>query len=549
LEKDPAQNWLDQFFASYYRLRPVNATFIGMHDYDGELPDYSSEGVAELRNVAEQLLETNVDTQDIDHLLAKNFLEIQLAELEARQFQKGNPAVYSSEATFGFISLVLRDFAPREQRIESLLKRMGRVPELLRQGKENVKSSPRQWVLESMRQCEGASKFLDGGIRELISEWKITSARLSEQSLVALKAFQDYKVFLSQELLPKSDENYGCGGEMFDLLLKKGHCLPDMDLEKFVSYARERFSEQKELLRSETKKVRPDGNWETVVQELSKHHPTADSILNSCEECWQDCRRIAVAGDLVNWPDYPIKYRFIPKHFKDAAPYLYFLFYRSPAAFDKIPVNDYLITPLDPSASSQAEIEEKLRALNYSVIKQNHVVHHGAIGHHVQNYYAYRGRSRIGQIAGVDCASRIAMFCGGTMTEGWATYSTALMDEAGFYSPEEHVMELHSQMRLASRAVVDYNLHAGRFSFQDAVDYYVNEVGMPLPAAQKEVVKNSMFPATGAMYIIGLDGIFGLRSKVGKRDGLNLNLRKFHSSLLSFGSIPVPIIASQLLGN
>ena len=34
---------LDAFFESYYRLRPVNATFTGVHDYDDRLPDWSPE--------------------------------------------------------------------------------------------------------------------------------------------------------------------------------------------------------------------------------------------------------------------------------------------------------------------------------------------------------------------------------------------------------------------------------------------------------------------------------------------------------------------------
>ena len=38
--------WLRRFFASYYRHRPVNATFIGKHDYDPRLPDFSAAGVA-----------------------------------------------------------------------------------------------------------------------------------------------------------------------------------------------------------------------------------------------------------------------------------------------------------------------------------------------------------------------------------------------------------------------------------------------------------------------------------------------------------------------
>ena len=48
---------------------------------------------------------------------------------------------------------------------------------------------------------------------------------------------------------------------------------------------------------------------------------------------------------------------------------------------------------------------QMLRATNDSVIKLNHVVHHGALGHHVQNWYAYRGASRIGMRRAVTCSA------------------------------------------------------------------------------------------------------------------------------------------------
>ena len=43
--------WLDRFFAQYYAARPVNATFIGIHEHDDRLPDVSAAGLA--RNVSE----------------------------------------------------------------------------------------------------------------------------------------------------------------------------------------------------------------------------------------------------------------------------------------------------------------------------------------------------------------------------------------------------------------------------------------------------------------------------------------------------------------
>ncbi|MEO7964941.1 MAG: hypothetical protein ABIT38_13645, partial [Gemmatimonadaceae bacterium] len=82
---------LDAFFESYYRLRPVNATFTGLHLYDGRLPDWSDEGVAravrEMRGLRVKLAAegatelsdaaiTNRDWNAIDRALADSFLEI-----------------------------------------------------------------------------------------------------------------------------------------------------------------------------------------------------------------------------------------------------------------------------------------------------------------------------------------------------------------------------------------------------------------------------------------------------------------------------------------
>jgi len=112
------------------------------------------------------------------------------------------------------------------------------------------------------------------------------------------------------------------------------------------------------------------------------------------------------------------------------------------------------------------EQARRLRATNDSVIKLNHVIHHGGLGHHVQNWYAYRAASRTGQIAAVDCASRIALFCGGTMAEGWACYATDLMEEIGFLSPLERYAQVHARMRMAARALVDIDLHRGAITLE-----------------------------------------------------------------------------------
>jgi uncharacterized protein (DUF885 family) len=184
------------------------------------------------------------------------------------------------------------------------------------------------------------------------------------------------------------------------------------------------------------------------------------------------------------------------------------------------------------------------------VIKLNHVLHHGGVGHHLQNWHAYhRAASRIGKIAAVDCANRIGMFCGGTMAEGWACYATGLMGELDGLTSLERVAEQHANVRQLARAVVDLSFHSGAMSFDEAVSFFVERTGMQPAVARAEVVKASMFPGTAVMYWLGTQAILDLRQRLRSQLGDAFSLKRFHDELLGFGSIPVPLIARLLTGD
>jgi len=291
--------------------------------------------------------------------------------------------------------------------------------------------------------------------------------------------------------------------------------------------------------------VRDDGDPSAVLARLTALHPTVEGYYERYQQIWDGVRETAETMELLTWPDFPIRYVPRPAWTREVAPYLYFLFYRSPAAFGRPPVHDYLVTPIDGDMPPNRQ-EELLQGTNDSVIKLNHVIHHGSIGHHVQNWHAFRSRSRVGQIAAVACASRIAMFCGGTMAEGWACYATDLMREAGALTKLEELAELNGRIRMCARAVVDVRLHQGRYTLDDATEHYEREGGMTPSAARAEAVKNSMFPGAAVIYLLGRDEIHRLRRDVERREGDGFSLRRFHDEFLSYGSIPVSLIAADM---
>ena len=94
---------LDRFFDTFYRQRPVAATFTGLHEHDGVLPDWSADGLAraadEMRALRRELdaagrvpdAEVTVFPWQVDLALADGALEIALAEHESRHFVHAQP--------------------------------------------------------------------------------------------------------------------------------------------------------------------------------------------------------------------------------------------------------------------------------------------------------------------------------------------------------------------------------------------------------------------------------------------------------------------------
>ena len=132
------------------------------------------------------------------------------------------------------------------------------------------------------------------------------------------------------------------------------------------------------------------------------------------------------------------------------------------------------------------------------------------------------------------------------MAEGWACYATDLMAEAGGLTPLEVFAEHGGRVRMAARAVVDVELHHGRMTLDEASRYYVETAGMSEAAGRAEAVKNSMFPGAALMYLVGTDMIHELRADLMRILGDRFVLREFHDAFISYGSIPVKIVADEM---
>jgi uncharacterized protein (DUF885 family) len=547
----PFTPWLDRFFADYHDARPVNATFIGAPGRDDRLPDFSDHGAGDVLARMEALLKESqridvsalCEAERLDLRLAQGFLRIQVWEYRSEHFHRGNPSTHTGEAVFGLIGLFLSDALPLAERTAAARARMEAIPGFLETARQALRGWASAWTERALRECAGARALLTDGVDRLMASEGIAEPGFRDAARRAERAFAAFAEWL--ERLPRGEEAKGCGAEAFDLYLREGHFL-EGDADEIVRYAEAELAVARAHLDEHARDFGA-ASPEQALAGLQAAHPPADGYYRRYEELWREVRERAVDLDLLSWPERPLRFAPLPSWVREAAPYLYFLPYRAPAPERWPAVHHCLVPALDPGLAP-AEQERLLRANNDSVIKLNYVVHHGGIGHHVQNACAAEARSRIGRVAAVDCASRIAFFCGGTMAEGWACYATDLAAEIGLLTPLEEYAERHTRLRMCARAVVDVRLHQGRLTPDEAARYYERQASLSPAAARGEAVKNSMFPGAAVMYLTGTDAIHELRREMSRRTGPGFRPRAFHDELLSYGSVPVSLVAALMKG-
>jgi uncharacterized protein (DUF885 family) len=129
-------------------------------------------------------------------------------------------------------------------------------------------------------------------------------------------------------------------------------------------------------------------------------------------------------------------------------------------------------------------------------------------------------------------------------TEGWALYAERLAWELGWYKddPYSNLGRLQAEAFRASRLVVDTGIHSKGWDFNQAVDFMVENTGLPQRTVQGEVGRYIAWPGQATAYMIGMLKFLELRQEAMDRLGERFDLKEFHSVVLSNGSMPLEVL-------
>ena len=131
--------------------------------------------------------------------------------------------------------------------------------------------------------------------------------------------------------------------------------------------------------------------------------------------------------------------------------------------------------------------------------------------------------------------------------EGWGLYSEFLGNEMGIYkTPYEQFGFLSYQMWRACRLVVDTGIHHLGWSRQQAIDYMTQNTALSDREIANEVDRYISWPGQALSYELGYLKILELRAKAEKALGPKFDIRRFHDTVLSTGSVPLPVLEQRI---
>ncbi len=133
--------------------------------------------------------------------------------------------------------------------------------------------------------------------------------------------------------------------------------------------------------------------------------------------------------------------------------------------------------------------------------------------------------------------------------EGWALYSERLADEMGLYADDlARFGMLTYQAWRAARLVVDTGLHALRWTRQQAIDFFTENVALSEGEAVTEIDRYIIWPGQALAYMTGQIEILALRAEAREKLGARFDLAGFHDAVLRNGAVPLSTLRAAVRG-
>jgi uncharacterized protein (DUF885 family) len=526
-----------------YEQEPSFATTLGIHRYDDLIADYSAASVTAdndaIRSFLKRLDDIDIESlsleAQLDYEQTKHTLDGRLLRNEVIRPWAKDPDTYSSGIANDAFVMISRTFAPPEQRLRSLTARLKLMPNVLAEARKNLDNPPRIYTEIAIEQIDGNRDFFAKDVPAAFSDVKDTAAltEFSTANAAVVAALDDYKAWLQNDLLPRSNGSFAYGADTYQKVLAADEMittpLPDL-----LAIANEDLKRNRRAFAEAAGKVDPTKPPAEVLAEVEKGYPPASELLAVTQDNLDGLMQFVRDKQIIDLPPAP------PARVVETPPFLRATTSASmdtPGPFEKVATEAYFNMTLPNPAWPQEEQDDFMTAW-YRQMISNVSVHEVWPGHYVQFLYAKTYPSDVRKV-----------FATASNFEGWAHYCEQMMLDEGLHAddPRYRLAEVQDALLRDVRFIVGIKMHTEGMTVEQARDMFVNEAYVPAAVAESEA-KRGTSDATYGYYTMGKLMILKLREDYRQKLGDRYSLKDFHDAFIKLGPLPLPLIRRAMLG-
>ena len=515
---------IDGYLDLRWRLNPVEATFHGVREFDGQLAAYDSESVREqlaaLASYESAIEEAEAGTlaEEIDRTAVLHSVRHEMLVLEREMPFARNPAHHLWHAVNGIFLLLARRPADSADRAASLLARLQALPEFLETAAQVITRPDSTLVGVARAMIPGAISLVQDGLDDPALDLSMLDPlELERARVLAVESIDGFAEALS-EMEARAGENFAIGRELFDRKLHTAHMIADNadELLRFGERLRASAIAELEQIAME---IDPHVPWRTVAERLRNDMPSPESALDEYREAMEASRSFTITRDLMPVPHAELDVVPTPNFLRPLIP---LAAYQGPGAFDPVQRGLFLVTVPENGESWSSHCRAELPST---------ALHEGVPGHHLQMSLGNRLESIPRRVLSTPAAR-----------EGWALYCESLMAEMGFLdSAAERFFQAHNLLWRAVRVILDVSLHTKGMSMDEAAARLQDELGFEPHIAQAEAKRYCANPTYQLCYAVGRRDILALRDDLRRARTDEFTLASFHEELLQYGALPTAL--------
>ncbi|WP_058188182.1 DUF885 domain-containing protein [Terracidiphilus gabretensis] len=537
----------------YFPYQPTGGTLSGYHQYDTQLEDFSPKTiaaeVAALKSFEARIAAIPAAGLDQvsrgDRELVLGTIRSELLTLETIRPLEKNPDTYSSSISGSIFSLMERKFASPDERLRSVIAREKLALGRLDEAHTNLKNPPRIYTEIAIEQLPGIVSFFQDDVPQAFADAKDAAlkAEFAKSNGAVIAALNSYQNWLKTDVLPHSQGDFRIGADTFQKKLAYDEMV-DIPLDKLLEIGWADLKKNQQHFNTLAKELEPNKDPREVLEELGSNHPVPGKLLDAFRATFDSLIGFIRTNHIVTIPSD------IRPIVEETPPFMRATTFASmdtPGPFEAHATEAYFNVTLPDPGMTPTQVESFMHAFNIGTVIST-AVHEAYPGHYIQFLWVPQAPSRVRKLLGAS-----------SNAEGWAHYCEQMMLDQGYGQPGTgakdereakflRLGQLQDALLRNARFIVGIQMHTGKMSFDEAVEFFQKEGYQSKESALVET-KRGTCDATYLYYTLGKLEILKLREDMKKKQGSAFSLEEFHNNFLRQGFPPIKIVREAMLGD